>query len=207
MILVCGSSVWCSWSSSPVVSCLLLVRMCFCYSNLEMNLLWCRNHNLSRIRCKVTELLFLIWILFSFLDICRPSCREQSPPAQGSPEICHCHKHQSWHHWHEDPQNPERRLLQEEEAEEAPSPGGRDLWHRERGELKLISQYIFWPLGSDLVLMCVISDSMDSFSCLAEVPADRAEESRSESCWYSAPAPYQESSPVEGIPALLLLSV
>lgn len=70
-------------------------------------------------------------VLHSF----RPPRLEQSSPAQGSPEICHCHQHQGRHLWHEDAQKSERCLLQEEEAEEAPSPGGRDLWYRERGGL------------------------------------------------------------------------
>ncbi len=70
-----------------------------------------------------------------FLPSSRPSCCEQSSPAQGSPEICHRHQHQSWHLWHEDPQNTQRCLLQEEEAEEAPSPGGWDLRYWERGNV------------------------------------------------------------------------
>lgn len=69
----------------------------------------------------------------------RPPCFEQSSSASGSPEVCHCHKHQNRHFWHEDPQKSERRLLQEEEAEEASSPGGRDLWYRKRGKQSIFS--------------------------------------------------------------------
>lgn len=73
------------------------------------------------------------------LRMCRSPCSEQSPSASRSPEVCHCHQHQDRHHQCEGPQNPERHLLQEEEAEEAPSPGGRDLRHREGGALAWIT--------------------------------------------------------------------
>ena len=111
--------------------------------------------------------------LTCFICLFRPSCPEQSPPSQGSPEVCHCHRHQSWHLWHEDPQNSERRLLQEEEAEEAPSPGGRDLWYRKRGKLTWMlpqnavfdwtcSQIYIWLTGFPLLWSICRSTSWQS---------------------------------------------
>lgn len=86
------------------------------------------------------KLHLLVCILFLlFLSFFRPSCLEQSPPAKGSPEIRYRHHHQDRHLWYEDLQNPQRHLLQEEEAEEAPSPGGRDLRYGKGG--KLVSNY------------------------------------------------------------------
>lgn len=150
---------------------------------------------------------------FLFSQI-RPPCFEQSSSASGSPEVCHCHKHQNRHFWHEGPQKSERRLLQEEEAEEASSPGGRDLWYRKRGKQSIFSCNATGsppppPFGAAWVVSHI---NLCLTSCIflypsAEVPADRAEEEGPESCGRSAPAAHQENTSDERLPALHLLPV
>lgn len=121
-------SEWCSWSSSQLDSCWSLVRIPLILSHYFT---W-------KIFCIHTDKLYK-WTYLSF----RTFCREQGPPAQGPPEICHCYQHQNWHLWCKNSQNPERYLLQEEEAEEAPSPGGRDLRYRERGNRNLTIKHLW----------------------------------------------------------------
>lgn len=141
---------------------------------------------------KSTELIFLAY---------RSPCFEQSSFAQGSPEVCHCHKHQSWHFWYEDPQNSERCLFQKEEAEEASSPGGRDLRYRERSNL--ICLMLLFSFQCGWAPSCL----MFSVLLCVEVPADRAEERGPESSWRSAPAPREENPSVEGVSAFYLQPV
>lgn len=149
-----------------------------------------------------------IWLVFL---LSRSPCPEQSPVAQGSPEVCHCYNHQNWHFWHEDPQKSEWRLLQEDEAEEASSPGGRDLWYRKRGKPTwILNNLLLYLLLISMGLgLCFYINDLLFFVPLTsvEVPADRAEEGGPEKCWCTAPAPHQESPSDERVPALYLLPV
>lgn len=168
-----------------------------------------QNHS-DLIKIVVCDLVFLTCIFF-FFQI-RPPCFEQSSSASGSPEVCHCHKHQNRHFWHEGPQKSERRLLQEEEAEEASSPGGRDLWYRKRGKQSIFSCNATGPPPPFGAAWVVSHINLCLTSCIflypsAEVPADRAEEEGPESCGRSAPAAHQENTSDERLPALHLLPV